>query len=85
MIFNALVSSPSTTEINSTSDENPILSPDQEKTLRSYGINPVSLPSTITPEMQACFVSKLGSTRVAEIKNGSAPTASDYFAAKSCF
>ncbi len=85
MIFNALVSSSSTTETNSTSDKNPLLSPAQEKTLESYGINPASLPSTITPEMETCFVSKLGSTRVAEIKNGSAPTASDYFAAKSCF
>lgn len=72
------------TTTNSTEDKNPLLTPAQEKTVESFGINPASLPTTITPEMESCFVAKLGATRVQEIKNGSSPTASDYYKAKGC-
>ncbi len=65
-------------------DKNPLLSPAQEKALEKIGIDPASLPSTITPTMEACFYAKLGAKRANEIKNGSQPTASDYFAARSC-
>lgn len=77
----------STTEVtnNSSQDKNPLLTPTQEKTVESLGINPASLPATITPAMESCFTSKLGAARVQEIKNGSSPTASDYYTAKSCF
>ena len=67
-----------------TTDKNPLLSPTQEKTLEKIGINPATLPSTITPEMEQCFYEKLGTTRANEIKNGIAPTTADYFAARSC-
>lgn len=67
-----------------TTDKNPLLSPTQEQALQKIGIDPASLPTTITPTMEACFYSKLGTTRATEIKNGSAITASDYFAARSC-
>ena len=65
-------------------DKNPLLSAPQEKTLEAIGVDPAKLPSRITPEMTACFNTKLGSARTLEIKNGSAPTPADYFAAQEC-
>lgn len=65
-------------------DKNPLLSPTQEKALEKIGIDPAALPSKITPAMEACFYTKLGATRTNEIKNGSEPTARDYFVARSC-
>ncbi len=72
---------PSTT----TADKNPLLSPIQEKALEKIGIDPATLPTSITPAMEACFYEKLGATRANEIKNGAQPTAGDYFIARSCF
>ena len=72
------------TPTKDTIDKNPLLSPTQEKTLEKIGIDPASLPSSITPEMEKCFYDKLGTKRADEIKNGSEPTASDYFIARSC-
>ncbi len=68
----------------STVNKNPLLSPQQEQALQKIGVDPAALPSTITPEMEKCFYAKLGATRANEIKNGSEPTASDYFIARSC-
>jgi hypothetical protein len=65
-------------------DKNPLLSPSQEKTLETFGIDPSAVPSSITPEQEACFVSILGEARVAEIKAGDTPTAAEFFQAKSC-
>jgi len=65
-------------------DRNPLLSPTQEKTLEKIGVDPATLPSQITPEMEACFNQKLGEQRTTEIKNGSSPTPTDYTAAHSC-
>lgn len=65
-------------------DKNPILSPTQEKTLETFGIDPATVPSSITPEQEACFTKILGATRVAEIKAGDSPTATEFFKAKSC-
>ncbi len=66
-------------------DKNPLLSPAQEKTLETIGVDPAKLPQTITPEMMSCFNEKLGTARTIEIKNGSAPTPAEYLAAKVCF
>jgi hypothetical protein len=65
-------------------DKNPLLSAPQEKTLEAIGVDPAALPSKITPEMLACFDAKLGTARTLEIKNGSAPTPTDYFKAQEC-
>lgn len=65
-------------------DANPNLSESQEKTLKTFGIDPAKVPTTITPEQEACFVSKIGAGRVAEIKAGASPTAAEYFASKEC-
>ena len=66
-------------------DKNPVLSSEQEAALESIGINPENLPSTITPEMEACFTAKLGSARVAEIKAGASPTAVEVFTTRECY
>lgn len=76
-----------TTETNtetSVTDKNPALSDSQEKALEKFGIDPATIPSSITAEQEACFVSKLGEARVAEIKAGDSPTATEYFKAKDC-
>ena len=74
------------TKINTTgtADKNPLLSPTQEQALEKAGIDPSALPSQITPAMETCFYTKLGDKRANEIKNGSQPTAADYFAARGC-
>jgi len=65
-------------------DKNPLLTPTQEQTLEKIGVDPATLPTKITPAMEACFYNKLGDKRTNEIKNGATPTAADYFAARSC-
>ena len=66
-------------------DKNPALSAEQEQKLESLGIDPAKLPSEITPEMEACFLAELGAARVAEIKAGATPTASEVFATRTCY
>ena len=73
-----------TSETSATKDAHPLLSESQEKVLETFGIDPAKVPSTITPEQEACFVEKLGEERVAEIKGGDSPTAAEYFKAKDC-
>jgi hypothetical protein len=65
-------------------DKNPMLSPTQEKALETFGIDPASVPSEITPEQEACFVEALGRERVDEIIAGDAPSPIDFFKAKGC-
>lgn len=65
-------------------DKNPLLTSSQEKALENIGVNPSALPSKITPEMSACFEAILGKSRTLEIKNGSLPTAAEFFSVRSC-
>jgi len=65
-------------------DKNPILNEKQEKALDTFGIDPASIPSEISPEQEACFVGILGQARVDEIKAGDSPTATETFKAKGC-
>lgn len=67
-----------------TTSKNALLSPSQVQALKQIGVDPATLPSKITPAMEACFYAKLGDKRVNEIKNGSTPTAADFFAARTC-
>jgi len=75
-----------TTDVESVEqvDKNPMLSPSQEKALSTFGIDPASVPSSITPEQEACFTEKLGEERVAEIKAGDTPTVTEFFEARDC-
>lgn len=66
-------------------DKHPGLSSEQETALEKIGIDPAALPSSITPEMEACFVDKLGSARVAEIKAGASPTPLEAVTTASCY
>lgn len=65
-------------------DKNPLISPSQEKALEAIGVNPANLPTKITPEMSVCFDQILGKGRTQEIKNGSTPTAVEFFKVQSC-
>lgn len=58
------------------------ISPDQQKALQDAGIDPGAIK--ITPEMEACFIEKLGNTRVEEIKKGAIPNPLDIFRARNC-
>lgn len=69
---------------NTVADKHPLLSPTQEKTLERFGIDPSTVSNQITPAMEECFYAKLGKTRINELKNGSEPTAADFFSARAC-
>ena len=56
----------------------------QKKTLQTFGIDPASLPTTITVTQQTCLENKWGTARFAEIKDGASPTAIEFYNAKSC-
>ncbi len=80
----AATSTDSASATDSTTDKHPLLSPAQETALETVGVDPASIPSSITPEQEACFVENLGAKRVAEIKAGDTPTAAEYFTARGC-
>jgi len=63
---------------------NPLLNESQAQALESFGIDPAQVPSTITPEQEACFIEILGEARVEEIKAGASPTATEFFRARGC-
>jgi len=65
-------------------DKHPLLNEDQEKVLQSYGVDPAQLPTEITPQMQQCFIDKLGQDRAAQIVAGSAPSPTEIFKARDC-
>lgn len=69
---------------NYNGDANSLLNQEQENILRSAGIDPASLPSSISPEMEKCFAEKLGQDRVDEIKAGAEPGMIDLYKANSC-
>lgn len=70
--------------VETKSDQNPNLSPAQEKALETFGIDPATIPTSFTPSQEDCFVEKLGQERVDEIKAGSSPTPVEFYKAKSC-
>lgn len=64
--------------------DNPLLSAEQESLLEKAGIDVGSLPTSISSELEACFVEKLGAERVEEIKGGDVPGPIELFKAKAC-
>lgn len=64
--------------------DHPLLSDEQEKILDTIGIDSSIIPTEITPEMQKCFIEKLGAERVNEILEGDTPGIMEIFKAKSC-
>lgn len=71
--------------VESTNATDSVLSAEQEQALETFGIDPASVPSDISPEQEACFEATLGEERVAEIKAGAAPTPTEFFRAKDCW
>lgn len=60
------------------------LTPAQAAALEVVGIDPASLPSSISPEQEACFIEKIGADRVEAIKAGAAPTPVEMWQAREC-
>lgn len=71
-------------EGESEADKHPLLNEEQEKVLEEYGVDVSRLPSEISPEMEACFVEKLGQERADQIVAGDSPTAMEIIKARSC-
>lgn len=67
-----------------TQDANPALNAEQEQQLQEAGIDPASVPSEITPEMEKCFLDKLGEERVKEIEGGAEPTSMELIKVSPC-
>ncbi len=85
-LFSDLFSSPqaNTPSNTATNDKNPLLNASQEKLLETMGVDVGSLPSEITPEMEACFTEALGAERVKQIMAGDSPSPIDLLKAKNC-
>jgi len=60
------------------------LSDAQKQALVSFGVDPSSVPNTISAEQENCFVSVLGEARVAQIRDGAVPSGIEFFKAKAC-
>lgn len=85
-----------TTETTKTADSNTTATPEadgsiaitlsdeQRSALSTFGIDPNTIPASISAEQVACFEAELGVARVAEIRAGDSPSAMDFFKAKSC-
>lgn len=65
--------------------DHPLLSPAQEQTAASLGIDVTQLPTVITSTQRDCSVEALGEARVKEIESGSTPSAIEIIKAKHCF
>lgn len=68
----------------STTSNKPFLSEGQKQTLAKFGIDPASIPSSITVAQEECFKVKLGSARFAQIVAGDSPSITEFISAKSC-
>lgn len=68
-----------------TPSSNPLLTQEQIAGLKSLGIDTSIIPTSISPAMEACLISKLGAARADEIKQGSLISAVDLFRAQTCF
>jgi hypothetical protein len=60
------------------------LSTAQQQALIGLGIEPSSVPTSISAEQEACFTAALGEARVLEIKAGDVPNAMEFLKAKAC-
>ena len=60
------------------------LSEAQKQALIELGIDPASVPTTITVEQKICFVGALGEARVADIQAGAVPGAFELLKVKPC-
>ncbi|MBU2566924.1 hypothetical protein KKG46_05210 [Patescibacteria group bacterium] len=68
----------------STGYDHPLLTPQQEALLQSAGIDPATIPTTITPAQQQCAINALGEKRAMELVGGATPNINDITQAKHC-
>ncbi len=68
----------------STGYDHPLLNPQQEALLESAGIDPATVPTSITPNQQQCAIDALGEKRAKELVAGATPTLTDIARAKHC-
>lgn len=69
---------------NKTPFDHPLLSPQQEKTLQQIGIDPATLPTTVTPAQTQCAINAIGKSRVNAILAGATPSMTEILALKRC-
>ena len=74
---------PNSMEMNE-SYNHPLLNATQEKQLRDIGIDPVNIPTQITPEQQECLESKFSQEKINAILRGENPSALDVLKAMPC-
>ena len=93
LLFGTSVSSPLVTEEETASSDQPStssgtvlleLSPEQKEAVTAVGINPEDIPTTMSTELEDCFASILGESRVAEIRAGAVPSALEFARAREC-
>lgn len=80
-----VVSDEKTATVPQQKDANPYLSASQEAALENVGINPATLPTSVSDTQRTCLINAVGEARANEIKAGAMPTAVEIFKAKSCF
>lgn len=82
--------SSSTDETDAANDATPAagggfaLTESQKQALISVGIDPATVPSSISASQEACFTGILGASRVAEIKAGGVPNAIEFVRVQGC-
>lgn len=60
------------------------LSEAQRAGLQAVGVDTATIPQTMTPEIEACFVAALGQQRVDSIVAGAAPNFKEFITAQHC-
>ncbi len=60
------------------------LTPGQRQMLATLGVDESALPKTLTPELEACFIGKIGQERFDAIKAGDTPTLIEGMKAVTC-
>ncbi len=74
-----------TTEGDTTSSSGGFqLSEAQKQALINLGVDPSTVPASVSTEQEACFTAALGASRVAEIKRGAVPNAIEFYKTKPC-
>jgi hypothetical protein len=56
----------------------------QRSGLEAVGIDTSTIPQTMTPELEACFVAAIGRERVTSIVGGAMPSLKEFITAKHC-
>jgi|AntAceMinimDraft_8_1070364.scaffolds.fasta_scaffold03516_8 hypothetical protein len=75
---------PNSVEMDESYDH-PLFNATQEKQLRDIGLDPVQIPTSITPEQQTCLESKFSPEKIQSMLSGEAPGTLDALKAMICF